>query len=113
MRARVLLLASSLMLTSMAACGRTDFGDYGTSVADYEVQVTREVVLDDDNVVLVELAAPTPEAAEAALMALQDGTSIDDLVVAITPEGDRDVFAVADAPVQVRVDGTLRAVIWR
>ena len=113
MRARMVLLACSLALPTVVGCGRTDLGDYGVQVEDYEVQTTREILLNNDEVVLVELATPTPPSVESALMAVRDGVSIDDLVLTVSPEGDREVFAVADAPVQVYVGGTLRAVIWR
>lgn len=109
---RSTILAGLALALSLTACGRSDmFDDEPAGI--YDVDQSREVILDDGELVFVELAAPSDAEVTSALMELDDGCTIDDLIAAVAPEGDLKIKNFGEVAMHVRVDDQLRAVIWR
>lgn len=111
---RLALLAALIGGASVATgCGRTelDFGD-----SEYDVAAAREVMLEDESMVYVELIAPADPDATSALFVIEDGTAdLDEVVDSICPGEEPDLLLdfTSDLPViEVTVEGELRAVIW-
>jgi len=112
MRLRSTILASLAFALSLTGCGRSDMLE-GDPAGIYEVQDERELRLDDGEMVYVEITAPADPDVTAAVMALHDGCSFDDLVDTLAPEGEIDFKYFGDVAVHVKVDSELRAVIWQ
>lgn len=99
-------------------CGRTDY-DFGDSdVAEqmnYDVDVERDVELEDASVVHVELVFPAPPAARSDLMGLVNGVPLEDVLDAVCPDGSPiiELDNTGELPMMlVYMDDGLRAVIW-
>lgn len=110
------VLLGMLGLAALPGCGRSDLleGSLLDNGDDMQVELSRELELDDSRIVLVELLAPALPAARTNLVALQDGISYDQLLTGICPDGDPEVvFNTNDVPVlEVYMDGELRALIY-
>jgi hypothetical protein len=102
----------------LAACGRTEvWSPEGTSAEqmDYEVDVERDVELDDASIVHVELVTPSPDPARVSLMALDAGIPLDAVIAAVCPDGTPTVELdnTGEIPALLIFVGTeLRSVIW-
>jgi hypothetical protein len=113
----LLIPALALGLTAFG-CGRTDydFGDDGAAEQmNYDVEVERDVELDDASIVHVELVFPAPPAARSDLMGLINGVPMEDVLDAVCPDGSPivELDNTGDAPaLLVYMDDSLRAVIW-
>ncbi len=113
-------LLAGLLLVATAAqiggCGRSGF-DFLDDVAQQgDVEVSRELTLDDDNIVLVELVSPAPEQSRLARFELEDGVDINAVVDAVTETDSPELFldATSSIPViEVWEQGELRALIWQ
>lgn len=109
---RSTILACLALALSLSGCGRSDlFEDEPAGI--YDVDQSREVLLDDGELVFVELAAPSDPAVNSALMDLDDGCTFDDLLAAVAPEGELKIKNFGEIAMHIRVDDELRAVIWR
>lgn len=104
--------------TTLVGCGRTDI-DLGEGSAaeqmDYDVEVQRDVELDDASTVHVELVTPSPPVARADLMGLTTGVTLEDVIAAVCPDGSPivELDATGDQPVFiVYMQDELRALIW-
>lgn len=112
------LLFPLLMAGTLVACGRTDIELPEGSAAeqmDYDVEVERDVELDDASLVHVELVTPSPPIARADLMSLATGVTLEDVIAAVCPDGSPivELDATGDQPVIiVHMDDELRALIW-
>jgi len=109
-----LLLAGA----TFVGCGRTEvILDDGTVAEqmDWDVDAERDVVLDDQSVVHVELVAPAPNGTRASLMSLSDGVSLEQVIGSVCPDGSPvlELDATGDEPVLlVHMEDELRAAIW-
>jgi len=120
MRSRLasLLLPAVFFGLTALGCGRTDF-DFGDGTVaeqmNYDVEVERDVELEDASVVHVELVFPAPPAARSDLMGLVNGVPMDDVLNAVCPDGSPvvELDNTGEVPMLlVYMQTELRAVIW-
>jgi hypothetical protein len=104
--------------TTLVGCGRTDIDLPEGSAAeqmDYDVEVERDVELDDTSLVHVELVMPSPPVARADLMGLSTGVALEDVIASVCPDGSPivELDATGEQPVLiVYMQDELRALIW-
>ena len=113
------LLAGLLFgLVALSGCGRTDLIDIHDGAGnegELEIDFRRELTLTDDNIVLVELVAPAPSELRVALIALEDGVALDDVIATLCPDDEPQIEldATGETPeMRVYRDGQLRGIIW-
>lgn len=113
-----LLLPALVFGLAAVGCGRTEIDFVDQNAAEqmnYDVDVERDVQLDDASVVHVELVAPAPPAARSDLMGLVSGVPMDDVLSAVCPDGSPivELDNTGEAPaLLVYMQSQLRAVIW-
>ncbi len=112
------LLLPAVLAGASFGCGRTDVflpeGSAAEQMA-YDVELARDVELDNAELAHVELVAPSPTAARAGLMGLTDGVPVEDVIAAVCPDGSPTVEldTTGEEPVIViYMQDELRAVIW-
>jgi hypothetical protein len=114
-----LIAGLALALLGQSGCGRTDFvelADVGIDGDDeLAVDFRRELTLDDESIVLVELMAPALALARTGVEELDDGVSMSLLIDTVCPDGEPELVfdTTGDIPaLLVYRESELRGVIW-
>jgi hypothetical protein len=107
-----------LALATAAGCGRSELielqEDEG-AVSEFSIDYSRELTLTDENIVLIELVAPATPEVRVAVIELEDGIPLEEVIHTICPDDEPEIVldATGSSPeMRVYRDGELRGIIW-